>query len=100
MRIESTSLTGIARGVDRAGDVNRQRGTNAAQGVGGDDVTLSARARMLAVARQALADTPAVRQSVVDAARAKLADGTYKADGRSISEALIATVRGTTAGVV
>ena len=26
MRIESTSLTGIARGVDRADDVNKQRG--------------------------------------------------------------------------
>ena len=98
MRIENTNLTGVARGVDRAGDVSKQRGTSAARGAGNDDVTLSTRARMLDVARQALADTPAVRQSFVDAARAKLMDGTYKADGRSIAEALIATVRGTATG--
>ncbi|HUS79918.1 MAG TPA: flagellar biosynthesis anti-sigma factor FlgM [Armatimonadota bacterium] len=93
MRIESTGIGSVAPGSGGAGALSRQAPAGGATGATIDDVKLSPRARMLEIARQALADTPPVRQSVVAAARAKLEAGEYTTDGRSIAEALIAAIR-------
>ena len=93
MRIESTGIGSVASSSGGTGAVNRQAPAAGTNGATVDDVKLSPRARMLAVARQALADTPPVRQSVVAEARAKLQAGEYTTDGRSIAEALIAEIR-------
>lgn len=93
MRIESTGVSSLARSAGDAGSVGKQDSAQAARGLAGDAVQLSPRARMLAIARKALADTPAVRRSVVDDARAKLQAGQYQTDGRSVAEALLATIK-------
>ncbi len=93
MRIESSGAAGAMRQTGGAGDVRKQGAAAATRVARGDDVQLSSRGRMLAIAREALSETPAVRQAVVDRARAQLDAGTYRADGRSIAEAMIATVR-------
>lgn len=57
-----------------------------------DDVTISPRARMLALAGNALQAAPDVRDGVVEAARARLSAGSEAADGRSIARAMIDTI--------
>lgn len=93
MRIEGAGIAPLTRSAGGAGSVDRQDGTQGVPGAAVDDVQLSARARMLAIARQALEDTPPVRRSVVEAARARLQAGRYRTDGQSIAEALLATIK-------
>lgn len=93
MRIEGAGIAPLTRSAGSTGSVDRQDGSQAARGAAGDDVQLSARARMMAIARQALQDTPPVRRSVVEAARARLQSGQYQTDGRSIAEALLTTIK-------
>ncbi len=58
---------------------------------GNDHVRLSSRGQLVALARQALEEAPAVRRPVVEAARKRIA--TVKVgDGRQIAEAIIATI--------
>lgn len=93
MRIDRTGISPLTRSPDHTASVRKQDGAPAAAMGAVDDVQLSARARLLAIAREALAQTPSVRRSVVEAARARLQAGQYHTDGRSIAEALLATIK-------
>jgi len=91
MRIESSGISSVAGSSGGAESVVRGEGSRPAAAM--DGVELSPRARMMAIARQALAETPPVRRSVVEDARARLRAGQYRTDGRSIAEALLAAIR-------
>ena len=75
MRIESTAVSSLARSAGDAGSAGKADSAQAGRTPAGDAVQLSPRARMLAIARKALEETPAVRRSVVDEARARLKAG-------------------------
>lgn len=62
-----------------------------------DNVTVSPGARLLALGRRALEDTPEVRTSVVEAARRRLSGGADACDGRAIARAMIESISGESA---
>lgn len=61
---------------------------------GGDQVTVSGRARLLASAQVALREAPAVRSSVVEQARLRLLSDATSLDGQAIASAMIDTIAG------
>ncbi len=91
MRVDPSRLYRNSRAADCSTDVDRRRAAEAVRGHGGDDVTLSSQARLVAMARRALDETPGVRPSVVEAARHRLTAGP-PSDGRSIAEAILQSV--------
>ncbi|MEA3402912.1 MAG: flagellar biosynthesis anti-sigma factor FlgM [Armatimonadota bacterium] len=87
MRIDGSGLyrtSASASGADEA----RGRRSKAVRRAGGDNVALSSRARLMAVAKQALNESPPVRRSAIEAARLRLSDGDAQWDSRAIVEAM------------
>ncbi|MFP4248899.1 MAG: flagellar biosynthesis anti-sigma factor FlgM [Armatimonadota bacterium] len=62
---------------------------------GNDSVTVSPRARLLALARNALDAAPQIRASVVEAARARLSSGDGPCEGGEIARAMIDSISDT-----
>lgn len=99
MRIDLTSersggLHPTRGSADAASDARASRRTPTAAEGAGDDVTLSSRARLMAMAQKALDETPAVRQSVVDRARETLEGGSERWDGASVARAMVESIQG------
>jgi hypothetical protein len=62
---------------------------------GTDNVTVSSRARLLALARNALETVPQIRPSVVEDARVRLSSGDGPSDGGEIARAMIDSISDT-----
>src|SRR5262245_32462651 len=85
--VDATGTTGTAKA-----DAIRKRleGVQENAGAGaGDTVQLSADAQLADRVRQAIAATPAVRADLVEAARAKLAEGDVAQDPLALADRLI-----------
>ncbi|MGC9320594.1 MAG: flagellar biosynthesis anti-sigma factor FlgM [Armatimonadota bacterium] len=87
MRIDASGLYPTNPNTGGADEARRQR-SEPVHGAGGDSVTLSSRARLMAVARQALDESPPVRRSAIEAARLRLSDGDARWDSGAIVEAM------------
>lgn len=88
----ATSRTGAgtpSQGVDGAGGE-----AGAAERLDGrhDNVNLSNRGRVVAVAAQAVAQSPEVRAERVAALKAAIGDGTYASDARGIAQRLLTSL--------
>ncbi len=91
MRIDPSGLYPTRTGSDVAPDVNSRQRTPPPAESGPDSVTLSSNARLMAMARRALDESPPVRRSVVERARARLAsDATW--DGAEVAEAMMRAI--------
>ena len=93
MRIENTGFPAISTSAPTPEGIDQRNETEAARQGTVDSVSLSSRARLLAVAKRALAEVPAVRAPVVERARERLQAGQYQADSRAIAEAIIEALR-------
>lgn len=89
MRIENTGFPEVSRSGATPEKIDRRNETEAPRQGAVDSVSLSSRARLLAIAKRALAEVPAVRASVVERARERLQAGEYEADSRLIADAII-----------
>jgi len=92
VRIEHTGFPAVSRSGATPDRIDGRSETEAPSQGAVDSVNLSSRARLLAVAKRALAEVPAVRTRVVERARERLQDGQYEADSRLIAEAIIETL--------
>ena len=92
MRIDVSGLSPNRCAAHRSETATGRSGAVAVRDSDGDSVTVSARARLLAASRAALQETPEVRGSVVDEARARLLKGAAAYDGQSIARAMIDTI--------
>lgn len=92
MRIDASGLYPSRKAGDAANDTGSARESGQAAQHGGDQVSVSSRARLISLARQALDETPAVRREVVDAARQRLEAGDAVGDGQSIAGAIFDSI--------
>ncbi len=92
MRIDVGGLSPNHRATQSGTGATGRPGAQPLRESGGDSVTVSARARLLAAGQAALQDAPEVRSSVVDEARARLRSGAAVYDGQSIARAMIDTI--------
>ncbi len=88
MRIDPSGLYPSRRPTEATPDTQAGQGAGAVERAGGDEVDVSPRARLIAVARKALDETPAVRREAVDAARERLEAEGEMWDGREIARAM------------
>jgi len=88
MRIDPSGLYPTRMNSDVGTDATARRAQATPSDAGPDTVTVSSRARLLAMARQALDETALVRRAVVDDARARVA-GDAGWDGREVAAAMI-----------
>lgn len=91
MRIDTNGLHPTRMGNGMTSDARTRRSTATTASGGADSVTLSPRARLLALVRRALDESPAVRSSVVEAARQRLAAKTDW-DGSDVAEAIMQAI--------
>jgi len=92
VRIDVSGLSPNRRAMHSATDATGRPPAQTVRESGGDSVTVSPRARLLAAGQAALQDAPEVRSSVVDEARARLRSGGAVYDGQSIARAMIETI--------
>jgi flagellar biosynthesis anti-sigma factor FlgM len=92
MRIDASGLYPSRRAGDAAGESQQRQEATALERSGADRVSVSPQARLIALARMALDETPAVRSEVVDAARQRLQTGAVSWDGQSIAGAIIDSI--------
>ena len=100
MKIYGTDPLGkLKELVDRSeqsekGSKTREGGTAGASATsatpGTDSVELSPEVKELGTLREALLDTPEVRQELVDRLRSEIASGRYRVDGSRVAEGLLA----------
>jgi len=95
MRIDTTGLYSSRKTSKAAPDPGSRPTTRAARRMTSDDVTVSARARLLALGNNALGAAPEIRASVVEAAREKLGNGGGAYDGGEIARAMIDSIADT-----
>jgi cytidylate kinase len=90
MRIDPSGLYPSRRPTEATPDTRAGQDAGAVERAGGDEdeVDVSPRARLIAVARRALDETPAVRDEAVDAARERLEAEGEIWDGRDIARAM------------
>ncbi len=91
MHIDPSGLHPTRMNSDVGANVSSRRTQATPSDAGPDTVTVSSRARLLAMARQALDETALVRRAVVDDARARVAGGAGW-DGREVATAMIGAV--------
>jgi len=91
MRIDPSGLYPTQMNADVGADVTSRRTQATPSDAGPDTVTVSSRARLLAMARRALDETDPVRSAVVDDARARIAaDAGW--DGQEVAAAMIGAI--------
>ena len=73
----------------RAGRRSSVREAAAGAGTASDAVTLSDQAKQLSVVRQAVTESPDVRQEKIDAIKQAIADGTFQVSARELARKLI-----------
>jgi len=78
---EKGGKTGEARGATAAAQTAAASGT--------DSVELSPEVKELSSLREALFDTPEIRQELVDRLKSEIASGRYRVDGSRVAESLI-----------
>ena len=93
MRIENAGLSAVPKSTANPEQVDRRNGAEQLRGASVDSVNLSPQGQLLAIAKRALAETPAVRAHMVARARERLETGQYEANGRLIAEAIIEALR-------
>lgn len=89
MRIDASGLYPSRKAGDATGEAQQRQEATALERSRADQVSVSPQARLIALARVALDETPAVRGEVVDAARQRLQSGEASWDGQSIAGAII-----------
>ena len=88
MRVDPGGLYPSRPAAETRSDAHSGSETDCVRQAAGDQVSVSPRARLIALARQALDEAPVVRQDAVEAARQRLQAGTESWDGRSIAGAI------------
>ena len=73
----------------RAGRRSSVRDVSASASTASDAVTLSDQAKQLSVVRQAVSESPDVRQEKIDAIKQAIADGTFQISARELARKLI-----------
>ncbi|MGD9498189.1 MAG: hypothetical protein AB7Y46_17945 [Armatimonadota bacterium] len=91
MRINTSGLHSTRTSTDLTADLRSHPAAPTVTRSGPDTVTVSARARLLALARDALAEVPAVRPGVIEAARARLARSEGWDDAQ-VAEAIVRAI--------
>ena len=91
MKIGTDNSDGRTSGLDPLNVATRHNApaTRPAQTAGGDQLTLSAAARLLQTARESMQSGVPVRQDVVDRLRALLADGQLSVDAAKLADSII-----------
>ncbi len=92
MRIDRSGLNPSSKPVSVPADDHSSPEKGRLQRAGTDQVSVSPRARLIALARQALDETPPVRREVVDAARARLQVEEPVWDDQTIAGAIVDTI--------
>jgi len=91
MRIDVSGLHASRKPTQDAPDAGAERDVTPARDTAPVNVSVSSRARLLAMAHRALQDAPDVRRSAVEAARQRLSDP-GACDGRTIARAMIESI--------
>lgn len=92
MRIDTTGLHPNRTTRHDSSEAAGRPVANAARESGGDHITVSSRARLLALGRNALEAAPAIRMEAVEAARERLSAGADVYDGLQIARAMTAAI--------
>ncbi|MFW5866645.1 MAG: flagellar biosynthesis anti-sigma factor FlgM [Armatimonadota bacterium] len=92
MRIDTTGLYPSSKTSGTVAEPPSRAAANSTAESRADNVTVSSRARLLALGKSALGGAPEIRASVVEAAREKLGDGLDVYDGAEIARAMIDSV--------
>jgi len=93
MRIENAGLSAVPKSTASPEQADRRTGPDHVPSASVDSVSLSPQGQLLAIAKRAFAETPAVRAHMVARARERLETGEYEANGRLIAEAIIEALR-------